>query len=534
MRGPPNDSTASLNQFKTERHFMQFNQTAPTNPGSAAFTPLQLSSAMTRPKQPKPQFVRTLKRAEARAPIAIFALTISVALFAGCKVGPDYSRPTTAAPTSWKEGATATNATVLPEHWWTIFNDAELEALEAQAVAANQDLKRAVARVTEARALARASKADLYPSISANGSYTRSRLSENRDNTAPKLETDDYSHSIDLSYEVDVWGRVRRTVEASNADAAAVAADLQVVLLTLTADVARNYQSLRSLDNERLVIEATIALRKDTLQLQETRNKAGLINEVDVTRARTELANVEAELQAVIRSRAQTEHALAILCGRAPANFSVAAKPTSIVPPEVPAGLPSQLLQRRPDVVEAEHNLAADCARSGIAKAAFFPTIKLTGAAGMASADFGSLADWPSRFAQFGPSISMPIFQGGRNKANLKAAEARYEQSTASYRGTVLNAFREVEDALSDLSTLTTQGEAVTRALSAARDTASLANERYEKGLTSYLDVVDAQRVALQAERQDAQLRGQRAVSTILLAKAIGGGWKQPEAASVK
>jgi len=454
-------------------------------------------------------------------------LGLSLAILAGCKVGPNYSRPTTPAQTGWKEGAATTNAAVLPQEWWTIFNDAELNALETQAVAANQDLKRTVARVTEARALARVSKADLFPSISANGSYTRSRLSENRDNVAPKLETDDFSKSFDLSYEVDIWGRVRRTVEASNADAAAVAADLQVVLLTLTADVARNYQSLRSLDNERLVIEATIALRKDTLQLQETRNKAGLINAVDVTRARTELANVEAELQAVIRSRAQTEHALAVLCGESPANFTVASKATSIVPPEVPAGLPSQLLQRRPDVVGAEHSLEADCARIGIAKAAFFPTIKLTGSAGVASADFGSLVDWPSRFAQFGPSISMPIFQGGRNKANLKAAEARYEQSTASYRGTILNAFREVEDALSDLSTLAAQGEAVNRALVSARDTTSLANDRYQQGLTSYLDVVDAQRAALQAERQDVQLRGQRAISTILLAKAIGGGWER-------
>jgi multidrug efflux system outer membrane protein len=253
-----------------------------------------------------------------------------------------------------------------------------------------------------------------------------------------------------------------------------------------------------------------------------------------VTRARTELANVEAELQAVIRSRAQTEHALAILCGQPPASFSVATKPTSIVPPEIPAGLPSQLLQRRPDIVEAEHTLEAGCARIGIAKAAFFPTLKLTGAAGMASTDFGSLADWASRFAQFGPSISMPIFQGGRNKANLQAAEARYEQSTASYRGTVLNAFREVEDALSDLSTLAAQGEAVDRALAAARDTVTLANERYQRGLTSYLDVVDAQRVALQAERQDTQLRGQRAVSTILLAKALGGGWEQTDESGVR
>jgi multidrug efflux system outer membrane protein len=276
-----------------------------------------------------------------------------------------------------------------------------------------------------------------------------------------------------------------------------------------------------------MVIEATIALRKDTLQLQQTRNQAGLINEVDVTRARTELANVESELQAVTRRRAQVEHALAVLCGQPPASFSVVAKATSIVPPEIPAGMPSELLQRRPDLVAAEHSLEAANARIGVAKAAFFPTIKLTGAAGYASADLSTLVDWPSRFAQFGPSISVPIFQGGRNIANQRAAEARYEQNVATYRGSVLNAFREVEDSLSDLSTLAAQAEAVNRALVSARDTATLANERYQRGLTSYLDVVDAQREALKAERQDTQLRGERAVSTILLAKALGGGWTQ-------
>ncbi len=457
----------------------------------------------------------------------IVALALgSLVLLAGCTVGPNFKRPAVAAPMGWKEAVVATNAPVLATAWWKIFNDAELDALEAQAVDANQDLKRALARVAEARAIARVSKADLYPSLTAGGAYSRRRQSENRDNVAPKLESDDFSSSFDLNYELDVWGRVRRNVEASKADAAAAATDLEVVLLTLTADVARNYQSLRSLDNEKAVIEATIALRLDAVRLQETRNQAGLINQVDVTRARTELANVEAELDAIRRSRAQVEHALAVLCGQAPANFAVAAKVTSIVPPVIPAGLPSELLQRRPDVVAAEHNLEAANARIGVVKAAFFPTIKLTGVAGLASADLGTFVEAPSRIWSLGPSVHLPIFEGGRNRANLKAAEARYEQHVAAYRGAVLNAFRDVEDSLSDLSTLAAQAEAISRALASARDTATLANERYQKGLTSYLDVVDAQRAALQAERQDTQLRGQRAVSTILLAKALGGGWE--------
>jgi outer membrane protein, multidrug efflux system len=461
-----------------------------------------------------------------RSAIAL-AFCVSVSLFAGCVVGPNYSRPTVMSPTTWKESKLATNSIVFPAEWWKIFNDTELDSLETQAVEANQDLKRAMARVTEARALARVSKSELFPNISAGGAYSRNRLSENRANAPLKdFESDDFSGSFDHSYELDIWGRVRRSVEAANAEAAAVATDLEVVLLTLTADVARNYYFIRSLDNERLVIEATIALRRDTVQLQETRNQAGLINEVDVTRARTELANVEAELHVITRLRAQIEHALAVLCGQPPANFKVATKESDIAPPEVPAGLPSELLQRRPDVLEAEQLLQASSARIGVAKAAFFPTIKLTSTAGLASADLGLLFNGASRVWSIGPSIHVPIFEGGRNNANLKAAESRYEQSVASYRGTILNAFREVEDALSDLTTLSSQSEAVNRALLSARDTAALANERYQRGLSSYLDVVDAQRIALQAERQQTQLHGQRAISTILLAKALGGGWE--------
>jgi multidrug efflux system outer membrane protein len=457
----------------------------------------------------------------------LLAVTLSGLLLAGCKVGPNYSRPAVAAQAGWKEEHIATNITLLPSEWWQIFGDQELNALETQAVKANQDLARAVAHVTEARALARVSASELYPSISANGAYTRYRFSENRGIPLQETEADDFTGSFDLSYELDVWGRIRRSVEAARAEAGAAATDLEVVLLTLTADVARNYYLIRSLDNEKRVVEATIELRRDAVRLQETRNQAGLINEVDVTRARTELANVEAELHAIQRSRGQVEHALAVLCGEAPGSFSVAALASSVPVPEVPVGLPSTLLQRRPDLVEAEQFLEASSARIGVAKAAFFPTIKLTSTAGLASADLGTFLNWQSRAASIGPSIHVPIFEGGRNRANLAAAEARYEQSVASYRGAVLNAFREVEDALSDLGSLSSQSAAVNRALVSARDTAALANERYQRGLSSYLDVVDAQRIALQAERQEAQLRGQRAISTVLLVKALGGGWER-------
>ena len=352
-------------------------------------------------------------------PIAL-VVSLGLLLFAGCAVGPNYSRPAVPTQTGWKESAAATTTFAFPPEWWRLFNDADLNALERQAVEANQDLKRAVARVAEARALARVSKADLYPSLAASAAYSRNRLSENRANgPQANLETDDFSGSFDLSYELDIWGRVRRSVEAASADAFAVATDLQFVLLTLTADVARNYQLLRALDAEKIVLDATVELRKDAVRLQETRNQAGLINEVDVTRARTELANVEAELHAITRSRAQVEHALAVLCGQPPGSFSVTAVASNVTPPEVPAGLPSDLLQRRPDVVEAEQLLQASSARIGVAKAAFFPTIKLTGTAGLASADLGTFLNWPSKIWSVGPSLSVPVCEGGRNRANL-------------------------------------------------------------------------------------------------------------------
>jgi multidrug efflux system outer membrane protein len=448
-------------------------------------------------------------------------------LATGCVVGPNYSRPATATPVTWKEASTTTNAAVLLPEWWRVFKDPDLDLLESKAVAANQDLKRAAARVTEARAIARVSKAELYPSLFADSAYSRNRLSANRaDTPLQKLDFDDFTASFDLSYELDVWGRVRRTIEASKAASAAVASDRDVVQLTLTADVARDYELIRALDHETVVIRATLALRQDAVHLQETRKEAGLINEMDVTRARTELANVEADLQAVAQTRAQTEHALAVLCGQPPSVFLVAMKASKPLPPPVPEGLPSDLLKRRPDIAQAEYNLQAANAQIGVAQAAFFPTIKLTGGAGFASVDLSTLVNWPSRVASFGPSISLPIFEGGRNRANLQAAQARYEENVAAYRNSVLNAFREVEDSLSDLRTLRLQNDAVDRALASARDTASVARERYQQGLTSYLDVVDAERAALQAERQQAQLSGQRAVSTILLAKALGGGWQ--------
>lgn len=461
-------------------------------------------------------------------------LAIGGGLAGGCTLGPKYSRPDVAPPTAWKEAAPpaprpTVSTTALPSAWWTLFNDAELNRLEAQVVAANHDLQRAAARVDEARALARLSAAELYPEISLDSAHSRFRTSANR-GTAPgqTITTSDHVAQIELGYELDFWGRVRRSNEAARAEASAVAEDYHTAVLLLTAETAQTYWQLRSLDAERAVLEATVALRRDAVGLQETRTRAGLINEVDLTRARTELADVEAEVHAVARQRARAEHALAVLSGQSPAGFAVAARATSFVWPEIPAGLPSTLLQRRPDLASAEHTLEAACARIAVAKADFFPRLSLTGAAGFASSDLNSLLEGDSRTWSFGPSVHLPLFDGGKNRANLAAAEARDAESAAAYRSTVLNAFREVEDSLSDLSELAAQQASINRALLAARDTAALATARYEKGLSNYLDVVDAQRVALQTEREAVQLEAQRTRATVQLAKSLGGGWEQP------
>jgi outer membrane protein, multidrug efflux system len=445
----------------------------------------------------------------------------------GCATSSRQTPPVIETPTTWKETTAVADEIVLPPDWWTLFEDAELNALEAQAVAANQDLQRAIARLTEARALARISGADVWPVINGSHGYSHNRPSENRVGV-PVNQVGDYNdhyQGFDLSYEIDLWGRVRNANEAARADATAVAAELHVILLTLTADVARNYHQIRTLDAEIAVIQSTIALRRDALHLQETRHRAGLINETDASRARTELANVEAELHATRRSRAQIEHGLAVLCGQPPSGFAIAATSWKAVPPAIPAGLPSSLLQRRPDIAGAEAQVRAARARVNVAHAAFFPSVSLTGSAGFASSDLDNFLNSGSRTWSIGPSVHLPLFDGGASRANHEAAQARYEQSVAFYQAAVLTAFREVEDALSDLHALARQREAVNRALFAARDTAALANERYQLGLSNYLDVVDAERAGLEAERQAVLLRNESVAATIYLAKALGGGW---------
>jgi len=453
-------------------------------------------------------------------------------------IGPDYKRPIEATPDTykaaalgeWKQGQPLDH---LPKGaWWEVFNDEGLNELERRASASNQELKAAVARVDQARATARVSRSELLPSLDADPSWRRERFSPNQVPSFGDMTANNFRAPLDLSYEIDLWGRVRRGFESARAEAAASVAAFHTVLLTLQADVAQNYFTLRALDAESATVTSTVALRKEQVQLVRSRFEGGISSELDVARAETELATAEADAASLAKRRAELENALAILVGENPASFKLAAienAPTrwNPKPPAIPAGLPADLLERRPDVAEAERQLAAANARIGVAKAAFFPVLRLTGSGGYVSGDIDNLFNWDSRVWSIGPSISLPIFAGGRNRANYKRSKAAFEEAVAKYRQRILVAFGEVEDSLADIRHLSTQAAAQDRAVASARRAAELANDRYRGGIVSYLEVVDANRATLQTERASAQLAGQRLAASVQLIKALGGGWSE-------
>lgn len=470
---------------------------------------------------------------------ALLSLVGAVTLaLAGCAVGPDYKRPTTDTPAhykaealgSWKEGRPLDN---LPKgDWWNIFGDQTLNDLESRATGANQELKAAVARVEQARATARVARSELLPTLNADSSYTRQRFSPNQVPSFGDITANDYRTALDLSYEIDLWGRVRRGFESARADAQASLAAFHNVLLTLHADVAQNYFGLRALDTEISIVTSTVGLRKEEVQLVRSRFENGIGNQLDVARAETELASTEADAASLAKRRAELENALAILVGENPSTFKFAAAPGdeskkwNPAPPEIPAGLPADLLERRPDVSEAERQLAAANARIGVAKAAFFPVLRLTGSGGYLSGDVESLFNWDSRVWSIGPSLSLPIFAGGRNLANYRRSKSAFEETIARYRQSILVAFGDVESSLAGIHFLGDQAAAQDRAVLNSRRAADLAGERYRAGIVSYLEVVDADRVALQSERGSAQLAGQRLIASVQLIKALGGGWQ--------
>jgi outer membrane protein, multidrug efflux system len=453
-------------------------------------------------------------------------------------VGPDYQAPTNATPDkykaedlgSWKEGRPLDN--VAKGSWWETFNDQTLNELERQAGLENQNLKAAVARVGQARATARVARGELMPTVSFDPSWTRQRYSPNQNPSFGNVTANTFSVPLDFSYELDLWGRVRRGFESSRAEAQASLADYYNVLLSLQSDLAQNYFGLRALDAEIATVAHTVDLRKEQVRLVRSRFVGGIGNELDVARAETEQATTEAELASLAQRRAEFENAIAILTGSNPAVFRLPVSSPdnwNPVPPEIPAGLPAELLERRPDVGEAERLLASANAKIGVAKAAFFPVINLTASGGYLSGEIENLFNWGSRVWSVGPSVSLPIFAGGRNKANYRRSQAAFEEAVARYRQQVLVAFGDVENSLSGIRHLAEQSAAQQRAVNQARRAADLATQRYRSGIVAYIEVIDANRDALQTERTNAQLAGQRLVTTVQLIKALGGGWSSEQ-----
>ncbi len=488
------------------------------------------------------------------------AVGLGVLALVGCKaVGPDYHgppNPDTPDPAKYKNAGVGGQWKIAqPDDkdprgaWWEIFQDKDLDWLEGVAANGNQDLRLAVARLAESRAQARVAASDFYPHADFDGTYNRQRTSNNEPiqrgrlvGTLPGLSTGSngplvlnnqplsrsysvFRTPVDLTWEVDLFGRVRRNYEAARADRQAQEADAVNVNLSVTANVATLYFNLRAADAEVGVVENTIRARREALTIAQERLQAGLTGELDVQRERAELAGNEADLAAAQRARAEMENALATLVGQPASVFHLRRHELHTTPPRVPAGLPSELLERRPDVAEAERELAANNARIGVAVAAFFPRISITGAAGFESATITDVLNPASKIWQIGPSVTIPIFEGGRNQANLDTAHARYDQQLARYRQQVLVAFQDVENALADLRLLSVQFEAQNRATEAAQRTLDLANQSYRQGASTYLDITDAERTLFNDQRTSAQLLGQRMQATVQLIKALGGGW---------
>ena len=467
---------------------------------------------------------------------------ICTALLAGCSLAPTLEQPEVDVPARYKalgpdephgEWKVAEPADGSPRgEWWKVFRDPQLDALEAEAMAANQTLKIAAARLAQSRAVVGVVNAERFPRVDAGFGPSRIKPSGVSLGLPSGIDVAPYTvwrGQLTASWEADLFGRISDSVAAARSDAEAVAALYGATMLAVQADVAQAYFAIRQADDELAVLRETVASRTETQQLLQRRFDAGDISELDLAQAKTEVGLAQTQVFGVERQRAQLENGLAVLLGKAPASFSLAPASLPTALPAIPPGLPSALLERRPDVAAASRTMAASNARIGVAKAAFFPVLRITGLAGYESADLSELFQWSSRVWALGPLfgtvLTMPIFDGGRNQANLDRSYAVLEESVGAYRQTVLGAFAEVEDNLVALRTLAGQAGATGESLQSAQRALQVSEVRYHAGATSYLQVVDAQRTLLVVQRLDAQFRGARAASTVALIRALGGGW---------
>ncbi len=479
-----------------------------------------------------------------RTIIARGATPLLAALLLTACAAPAFQQPKVETPAAFKEsvqraadGSTWTVARAAEAQprgeWWRVFHDPDLDALVAEAGAHNQSLAAAAARVRQARAIAGIAEADRIPQVGVGVGAQRARLSPLEAGLAsgsPVGAATSYKAQLTASYEVDLFGRVSANVAAARGDAGAAEATQRSVLLALQADVAQLYFRLRSLDAEMATVQRTVALREESVRVTSRRFELGDLGEFDLSRAKTELSSARAEAIGLQRQRANAEHALAVLVGSPAALFQAPSRPLdqAFALPAIPAGLPSSLLERRPDIAGAQRAMEAANARIGVARSAMFPALDINAGAGGVGGTFADVFKWSSRSWLLGAALGMPLLDGGRNSANVARSEAALDESVANWRQTVLNAFAEVEDNLSGLRVLAGQGAEIDAAVVSARRSADLAQKLYDAGRSSYLELLDAQRNLATVERTAVQLRGERALTTVGLIRALGGGWDVP------
>jgi len=472
------------------------------------------------------------RRSKAFARRLAGALGLSALLLGGCTVGPNYQRPDAPVPAGYKESAnfkTAEPGDALAKgKWWEVYGDPQLNALEEQIAVSNQTLKAAQAQFVEARAAVRTVRAGYFPTVTGSASVSGNRLSQNRALASVNARGNyaDYQFPpIDVAWEPDVWGRVRRSVEAARAEAQASAADLANTELSLQAELALDYFQLRGLDSQQQLLDSTVASYQRAFELTDSRYKGGVASAVDVAQAQTQLETTRAQAADIAVDRAAFEHAIAVFIGKPPAGFSQPATPLTLPPPAIPAGLPSLLLERRPDIAAAERRVQEANAQIGVARAAYFPIFSFTGGGGFESSQIHNLLSGPSGFWSLAGSAAELIFDGGLRRGITEQARANYDKSVDTYRQTTLTAFQEVEDNLAALRVLENEARIQDGAVAAAQHSLDLSNSRYKGGVASYLEVTTAQSAALGDERTSVDILTRRMAASVLLIKALGGSW---------
>jgi NodT family efflux transporter outer membrane factor (OMF) lipoprotein len=498
-----------------------------------------------------------MRRADlGRSSVAFALATVMLTLMTGCVVGPDYVKPTVITPEAYKEVDGWKMAQPKDDlsrgAWWEIFGDPQLNALEEQVDISNQNLVVAEATYRQARALVREARASYFPTMTLGIGYTRFRDSATLGRSSAgtssagtssagtsiggassSSQSNFFQLGLDFSWELDLWGRIRRTVESNQAGAQASAGDLESARLSFQAELAQDYFQLRTLDAQTQLLDATVAAFEKSLELTKNRYASGVASQADVVQAETQLKTTQAQAIDVGVQRAQTEHAIALLIGKPASTFSLPAAPLTAMPPAIPVGVPSALLERRPDIAAAERRVAAANAQIGVAVAAFYPTVTLSASNGFESSSLSQWLTAPSRFWSVGPSISETVFDGGLRRAQTDFARAGYDASVGTYRQIVLTAFQAVEDNLAALRILEQEAQVQDEAVKDAQKSVTLTTNQYKAGTVTYLNVITAQTIALTNEVTAVQILGRRVTAAVLLVEALGGGWNVADLPSI-